>query len=325
MKLREYFGSAVEGDVGIEIEIEGEVPEITSSKYWQSKPDGSLRGGLEYVTKGAVAIDKVEQALKFLNKIFDKHEAKPSFSFRTSVHVHLNCLDMDWKEIAKFTYLLWIFEPILIELSGERRRGNRFCLTTQQAEVPVDYMLQSFNYHPDQYRYLLHLFNPDFCKYSAINLATLRTFGTIEVRTMEGTIDTARIVSWCKLLHQIKVASLAYSSIQEIESSMDRNGLPTFLEGIAVDTVPKHVINSMLNEITLQRSLLISVAERSRSLYETKDSSVQEGKQSGKASQRYFVPDFPAGVALAQDRETIERLVRQRMEEQRIMLSPVRD
>ena len=78
------------GDFGIEIEVEGQDLPNHRTKFWDTVEDGSLRNGLEYVINGAISHKDVVPALEELQKAFDDEESELSFSFRTSVHVHMN-------------------------------------------------------------------------------------------------------------------------------------------------------------------------------------------------------------------------------------------
>lgn len=281
MKLRNYLELPTQGDVGIELEIEGEVSPVSQSKYWESKHDGSLRGGLEYVTQGAIPLAEVGKAMVFLNRIFEKRGAKPVFSFRTSSHVHVNVLDLDEQQYLNTVYLYWLFEPVLIEASGDSRKSNRFCLSTRDSDSPISSLIKTFRVGFN-WRNIRSVFRPDYCKYSAINLATTGSLGTIEVRTMEGSLDPERIENWCKLLVAIREYGAKSENLMEIHDTINEVGVRRFFAKVAGDVADYFDYPNLDNDIELQRSLLIDVLYLSKGVkIESKDSSVQKRKPSG--------------------------------------------
>ena len=70
----------------------------TGRNLWIVEQDGSLRdGGLELKSIPIFGLD-VLTALNDLEKFFNEHDFKPKFSRRTSVHIHINVLDMDYEQ-----------------------------------------------------------------------------------------------------------------------------------------------------------------------------------------------------------------------------------
>lgn len=201
------------GLFGLEIEIEGNnFPDIRDSRIWKGDKDGSLRGeNREYILKKPADEAGVKAALMELNKAFDEAKTVKEFSFRTSVHVHVNVQDMTKNEIARFLYLSHLLEAPLVHFSGAHREGNRFCL--RATDAPQQYenletMLfnKSFNYVPDIQQ----------AKYAAINLVPIKELGSVEFRSMRGTCDTDLIMEWIGIINRIRTMSLKFHNVKEI-------------------------------------------------------------------------------------------------------------
>ncbi|HET8689267.1 MAG TPA: hypothetical protein VFM18_21865 [Methanosarcina sp.] len=201
-KVHNYLGNKepIKGLFGLEMEIEGvELPQWPS-QIWDFKKDGSLRGAgaLEYVFIKPLSLEESIKALNTLNKNMIKNEAEPRFSFRTSVHVHVNVSDLYKEEVASFLYLSHLLEDVLVEYSGEVRVGNRFCLRTRDAEGKVDSMCKWLTD-----KGMPQLRN-DKLKYAAINIVPITTYGSVEFRSLRGTLDIDIIVPWLEVLSNIK-------------------------------------------------------------------------------------------------------------------------
>lgn len=180
------------GDYGIEVEIEGILAPI-DTRVWRSEADNSLRnGGMEYVMNAPLPLNKVEDAMSQLKKHHDVNSKLVSFSFRTSVHVHMNVQQFTYTQLLNLLYTYFLLEEPLMNLCGESRKGNRFCLRLQDAEAVSDMMKKMFECGEAAIRYI----PKDVYRYCAINIDALKKYGSIEFRAMEGNLDVPRIVTW---------------------------------------------------------------------------------------------------------------------------------
>lgn len=199
----------VKGDVGIEFEFEasnklpwdsGQINSTPPCKltggYWVAKEDHSLRGGVEYVTSTAVSIDSVPELVNGLYSSLKDYKTKLRLSNRCSTHVHLNV--STWK-IDKFVsfYLLWaLFEPLLIEWNGPRRKTNHFCLSIADSQATLN-SLTGF-LRSGEWGF------SDAHKYSALNFRRIFDLGTLEVRIGDAWDNPERAIAWIKFLHGMK-------------------------------------------------------------------------------------------------------------------------
>lgn len=191
--------------VGIEIEVEG-IPGRPVSKWpfswWTVKSDGSLSNGLEFVSE-PVWGTAISEALKEIDEFFDKES--PYLSFRTSVHIHVNVLDISAKQLEHFIKLYLFYEPALFRLHSEwNRYENIFCVPAKKSiKIQDGYASLISDVLADRCRtsYV-------GCKYSALNPNSVGVFGTLEFRHMGGCADVEKISNWINILLQLKVAAL---------------------------------------------------------------------------------------------------------------------
>jgi Putative amidoligase enzyme len=185
--------------IGIEIEIENIVCPIDDLIYWIRKPDGSLRdNGWEYVSH-PIKGDDISYALSELKQNLEP-ENDPVFSGRTSVHVHMNVLDMSVDQLRSLIVLYLCFERALYNFSSPHRYKNIFCTPISQTE-----------YGAFLNKLLTEEFLPNvrhWAKYTGFNLLPTRTLGTVEFRHMKGTLASELIVIWINIIQQLKIAAM---------------------------------------------------------------------------------------------------------------------
>ena len=129
------FGlNKTEGQIALELEVEGKNLPSINTKLWTTHTDGSLKlGGMEYVHNGPKMIDEVYESLKNFEDRLVKKESTVYESERTSVHAHLNMQDKTVKQVLQAATAYYMLEPALMNLAGEKRKGNLFCLTMEAA------------------------------------------------------------------------------------------------------------------------------------------------------------------------------------------------
>lgn len=191
------------GDIGLEIETEGENLQPIMDDVWCTEDDGSLRGRFpsqrsEYVLRKPVKIRLLDKTLKHLKNF--QEEAEIKFSFRCSSHVHINVGDMTHPEFLAYLYLVVLLESPLMSLCGEERKGNRFCLRVTDAEGYMNSLRSLFSNGPSAIR----LIHASSVRYSAINIAATAKYGSLEFRGMRGTMDEDILIPWCQTLFRLR-------------------------------------------------------------------------------------------------------------------------
>lgn len=200
MTIRESFGilSLVTNKTftaGLECEIE-HISDYALPNGWQASDDGSLRNnGVEFISSPSNR-EKLIEEFSALHKNIEYKKSRffDPFSERTSVHVHVNCLDLTKSQVKNIVLLYCLFEPFFFELADKKRANNIHC-------VPL-----SETYLPTYLRFSLEKLMGTWSKYTALNLCRLGDLGTLEFRHMPGTSDVSLIEQWICVLENLWVA-----------------------------------------------------------------------------------------------------------------------
>lgn len=205
------FGSAYQPEkpyVGFEVEVEG-VPNLlvsneidhhdtdaTSRKAeWIIKTDGSLRNnGAEIVTN----ILDIEEAPRVFSEILEALRGDEyDFSTRTSIHVHVNVIDMSPVQLKAFLYLYLLVEPLLYKFVARHRQDNIYC----------NRLSETYNRLPSE---------TNWSKYTGLNLCPVSSLGTVEFRQLEGTSDIQKFTTWVNIIGDLYRA--AYRVTEDFDS-----------------------------------------------------------------------------------------------------------
>lgn len=195
-----------DGDVGIEIEMEGENLPKRGTPLWQVERDGSLRGedNAEYVLRKPVPFADVGLALGEIAEELSDSVLLPST--RTGVHVHVNVQQLDLVQLATFITLYLVVEDLLLEAAGEHRQSNLFCLKGCEAEYMVQQAAKFFETGD------LGYIATDNIRYSGINLAAINKYGSVEFRSLRTPSDVTDIGKWVRAFHNMKDLSVDHYS-----------------------------------------------------------------------------------------------------------------
>jgi len=193
-------------DVGIEIEIEGtHLP--SNVTHWQVKSEGSLKDGLEYITK-PIKADTVKQYVDHLAQTMKNNNATVKNTYRCSTHVHVNMLPETVEDMLGYYVVFSMFEPLLLSLCGPQRDGNLFCMSSYDTGD----LIESFDTlclvleRIDSYGFAY-----ERGKYSSLNSGRLADLGTLEVRCFPMSIDGTQVSGWVNWLLAIRDMARAES------------------------------------------------------------------------------------------------------------------
>lgn len=151
--------------------------------------DNSLRNnGMEYITPPLTKKGQLD-LLKLMKKNI-KIGDEP-FSDRTSVHVHVNVLNLTMAELREFLYLYILMEPMFFEMVGYDRKNSIYCVPLQNTYLPSCYGKSIVN--------IVGAWH----KYTAFNLLPIKSIGTVEFRHLFGTWDEEVIEPWLSLLESM--------------------------------------------------------------------------------------------------------------------------
>ena len=230
MLIKDIFNlSPKDGDVAFEIELEGMKLPTIYNEIWDTKRDGSLRGGMdgqEYIFNQPLPITKVEEELEEFVAHFDPKYVADSFYAGT--HLHVNVQDLTMRELLCYISAYLILENILVKWCGETREGNHFCLRTEDADYLVkllrDMVLNdsSLNFDPD-------------LRYSSMNIMSVSKFGSLEFRALNSSLDVERMMTWATVLHNIKKQAIIYKTPANLVSSVSNEGYEHFARNMLTE------------------------------------------------------------------------------------------
>ena len=264
----EYLGKSkpVEGLFGLELETEGKrlpISEHLEGTSWEVVPDHSLRDGLEYVSKAPLTKIGAIRALTDLKYICESCRSTPSYSFRTSTHVHVNYTDASHNQILNAIITSMLLETVLVNYCSNIRIGNRFCLRLIDAEGIVDILKELFtSFNGRQFSRTRSMENNE-AKYCATNIVPLFKLGTIEYRALQGTMDPKIIVPWLDALYNIKTYSLDSEDIMTIYQEASNNP-SEWARKVLGDVADTFLYDGFEIDITTNLSLLIDVVYSTR-------------------------------------------------------------
>lgn len=178
--------------MGVELEIE-EANEFQLVENMRSTEDGSLRnGGVEFITFPANYDSTYNQLQEFFT-LNNPHEE--CYSERTSIHVHMNVQDFTLPQLANVLLIYQTCEHLLYQFVGADRDKNIFCVPLSECYVARNAatVLANGDYNPVM----------RWQKYTGLNLAPVRSLGTVEFRHMPGNCNMELISTWLKLLVSI--------------------------------------------------------------------------------------------------------------------------
>lgn len=212
------------GDVGIEIELEGEHLPRDVNKFWRVEYDGSLNdSGLEYVLTKPLSIKQAKYALSNLKGDFKHNKAVVDDSVRAGVHVHINVQELTLVELYNFITLYVILEELLVKFCGKTRQGNLFCLRIKDAEYLMEMIKQSIEEGN------LSCLNTQMIRYSSMNLNAISKYGSVEFRAMRGSDNFGLIYTWAEMLLSLREYARKFDSPAQMISVISSGTVSSFL------------------------------------------------------------------------------------------------
>lgn len=177
-------------NVGIELEAERVTVSRTSQlgDGWDIVRDGSLRNGLEFVSRGPRSGKDLDQDLENLESFLSGRN--PRLSSRTSTHIHIDVCDLNESQLLNFLACCVVFEKALFNITGGRS-DNTFCTPLNSSNESL-FILSDYFKDPRFQR--LRTDN----KYSSISLKRILDLGTIEFRSFRPML---RVAEYHKVLH----------------------------------------------------------------------------------------------------------------------------
>lgn len=220
--------------IGIEIEAEN-IPytyEDMSKKlyYWDIVNDGSLRNfGAEFITVKLKGRDII-LALEELNNFFITHKITPTYTDRTSVHIHVDARYLLFDQLKALILLYLVYEPLFFTKIGKNRDCSNYCIPFYKNTNGLEKLSYLFK-ASDNEEALLNFVVANSVKYEAMNLKSLNEHGSIEFRHHYGSHDKAELIPWIQaLLYMFQQAKM--KSTHEIINSLKESSHEEFVAAV---------------------------------------------------------------------------------------------
>lgn len=161
-------------------------------EYFHCKHDGSI-DGREYVSAGKMCGDDGINAIEsFLIKA---DRAGFKVNKKCGYHLHLDSENFSGDELSRIIHAYLNHAQEWRSLVSESRRENSFC---KAINPPIDltYIMENGAIVKDKQ----HLAGQSgyLDRYKWLNIAAMRSHGTIEIRLHSGTLDRDKVVNWIK-------------------------------------------------------------------------------------------------------------------------------
>lgn len=253
MKVYERFGiPCPQGLIGMEVEVEGDNLPQEIPSYWKVETDNSLRGeAKEYILKRPFDPKSVSKAIDILVKATANSELH--FSHRTSVHVHINVCSLTRNQLINFLFISYFFDKTLSRFGGREIKGNRFALRISDAEGQLQ-LFSKLACKKESW------FVPDIQsgKYAAINLAPVGKYGSVEFRSMRGTLDPVVLKNWVSMIVALYNFSLKFSTIKDMMYGFIDNEIE-FTKKVFGTLADNFSQEHIVNDLRFNYSLLLDI------------------------------------------------------------------
>jgi hypothetical protein len=201
---------AIDGNgrgIGVEIEVSNQDSdshyEIARERKWSSCDDGTSGVVVEYMSP----ILRESNYQKEIKNFCGKHLQNAGINTACGLHVHIDCADVDWRELANVFRYFYKFERWFFDLMPRSRQSNHFCQRLPNLPTPKRKSdLVNFLYGRPSVRGIKRdkypSPNENGCvdRYFWINIHSYFYRRTLEIRLHSGTTNANKINRWIELL-----------------------------------------------------------------------------------------------------------------------------
>ena len=215
---------------GVEVEVEGAGVSSVSLEGWTTTRDSSLRGeSAEFVFRRPSNIAATNLLVSALYAGFRTNQVRLNDTMRAGMHLHIDTRLWTVKQVATFLTAYWLIEDVLIKnFAGEDRFGNAFCLPLSTS----DDVLWTFIDLVRGRNLGIVRDMEDSIKYSAMNIATLGKYGSIESRSLRSPMQDAPMLRWISIFNNLCVGSQEFSSPLALIDAISGTSSEAVLRGI---------------------------------------------------------------------------------------------
>lgn len=194
------FAQMLNVGAGIEVELENVVdyPRNGLSSHWNMTEDASLRNhGREFLTRLGCRMHHCITAWSELTKAIK--DCGWQASDRTSMHVHINAMNMSEEQLKSLILLYILVEKPFFEFAAADRKHNIFCVPFCDSRLNKERV----SIHTDLSDLVMHS-----NKYCAFNLQSVRHHGTVEFRHAQVPETEAHGILWMLFCSALKRAAM---------------------------------------------------------------------------------------------------------------------
>lgn len=229
---------------GIEYEIES-LRRWPDSAELMVENDASLRNNGKEFKTFPNPLEKQLELFKYLHK--EIKTGKDPFSYRTSIHVHVNVRTLFLAEVRQLVLLYALLEPLFFAFVAPERKGSIFCVPLNHTSIP------------SLYKNAIQSMWTSWHKYTAFNILPLGNtsqvgIGTVEFRHLQGTDNYQTFKTWITSLKDL-YTFIEKSSGFDIISLLLDGAPPHFLAREAIPLLAAKYSNSEI-DIMLSDTLL---------------------------------------------------------------------
>lgn len=199
--------------MGIELELE-DVDDVNPPEHWTTHHDGSLRNGIEFVTRTPISGDTLVSAIRnFYNKKFNYTNGP-----RTSTHIHVNAYPLSVGNVRALFAVSYAVENALFSILEAKRKWCGYCMALSEMDSTRARELLNTT-KTEMFKHNLGTRNED--KYYGLNLSSIAKHGTIEFRYFPGAPTKDELYSWLDYCTQmVKMCqSVTLDQLSTIESA----------------------------------------------------------------------------------------------------------
>lgn len=219
------------GDIGIEIEMEGEgvagdefVDHVSNN--WSPSHDGSLRG--ECIELGLYSPIYLREVHRFMSNLEDdiaEFGVEQEETGRSGIHLHLNVQQLNYEEVYITLLILYLNEGRLLAGCSQDRQDNYFCLPINKLQGEHESLQMALSYvtNGQGKRAFECLSAGD--KYAAINRSSIRKFGSIEFRALESPCSAQKVSDYATGLHWARETAVSLGGLAKLSARVEEEGI----------------------------------------------------------------------------------------------------
>lgn len=197
------------------------------TRYWKVIPDGSIGHGGELVSPPLRMNDRAEEEMARVCRA--AREAGAAASRACGLHVHLEVRGYDAAKIGRIFRMWYNNQGLLDEAVSASRRDGRWCRRLSEDDVLRVEGVRAESDTAEQMALRMRLARLD--RYRNLNGTCYPRYGTLEVRSHQGTLAPDKVMAWARLCRALFTMAAAgddagRASLDELLDAAREHGLP---------------------------------------------------------------------------------------------------